>query len=106
RPLKDHYKQLTNPEQKNVIGLVIRNAQRLQRLINQLLDLSKVEAGKMGLHTSYLDLVQLLREITSSYESLAKEKKIRYSFYPQVKELMVYADEEKIEKIIYNLLSN
>ena len=105
-PLKDHYKQLSNPDQKNVIGSVIRNGQRLQRLINQLLDLSKVEAGKMALHASYLDLVQLLREITSSYESLAKEKNIRYFFYPEVKELMVYADEEKIEKIIHNLLSN
>ena len=105
-PLKDHYKQLSNPDQKNVIGSVIRNGQRLQRLINQLLDLSKVEAGKMGLHASCLDLVQLLREITSSYESLAKEKNIRYFFYPEVRELMVYADEEKIEKIIHNLLSN
>ena len=52
-PLKDHYKQLSNPDQKNVIGSVIRNGQRLQRLINQLLDLSKVEAGKMKLHVSY-----------------------------------------------------
>ena len=105
-PLKDHYQQLSNPDQKNVIGSVIRNGQRLQRLINQLLDLSKVEAGKMELHASYLDLVQLLREITSSYESLAKEKKIRYFFYPEVMELMIYADEEKIEKVIHNLLSN
>ena len=105
-PLKDHYQQLSNPDQKNVIGSVIRNGQRLQRLINQLLDLSKVEAGKMELHAFYLDLVQLLREITSSYESLAKEKKIRYFFYPEVMELMIYADEEKIEKVIHNLLSN
>ena len=50
-PLKDHYKQLSNPEQKNIIGSVIRNGQRLQRLINQLLDLSKVEAGKMELRS-------------------------------------------------------
>ena len=105
-PLKDHYKQLSNPEQKNMIGSVIRNGQRLQRLINQLLDLSKVEAGKMKLHTSQVDLVELLREIVASYESLAKEKNIRYFFYPEVKELMMYVDEEKIEKIIHNLLSN
>ena len=50
--------------------------------------------------------MQLLREIASSYESLAKEKKISYFFYPEVKELMVYVDEEKIEKIVHNLLSN
>ena len=105
-PLKDHYKQLSNPEQKNMIGSVIRNGQRLQRLINQLLDLSKVEAGKMKLHTSYIDLIELLRELVASYESLAKEKNIRYFFYPEVKELMVYVDLEKMEKIMHNLLSN
>jgi signal transduction histidine kinase/DNA-binding response OmpR family regulator/ligand-binding sensor domain-containing protein len=105
-PLRDHYKQLTNPDQKNIIGSVIRNGQRLQRLINQLLDLSKVEAGKMKLHSSQGDIVELLRQIVSSYESLAKEKNIRYFFYPEVKELMMYVDEEKIEKIIHNLLSN
>ena len=105
-PLKDHYKQLSNPEQKNIIGSVIRNGQRLQRLINQLLDLSKVEAGKMKLHTSHVDLVELLREIVASYESLAKEKNIRYFFYPEVKQLMMYVDGEKMEKILHNLLSN
>ena len=105
-PLKDFQKKLTDPEQKNVIGAVIRNGQRLQRLINQLLDLSKVEAGKMKLLASHVDLVQLLREITASYESLAKEKNIRYFFNPEVNELMVYVDEEKIEKIVHNILSN
>jgi signal transduction histidine kinase len=85
---------------------VIRNGQRLQRLINQLLDLSKVEAGKMRLHTSQVDIVELLRQIVASYESLAKEKNIRYFFYPEVNELVTYVDEEKIEKIIHNLLSN
>lgn len=105
-PLKDIQKQLTNPEQKTLIGSVIRNGQRLQRLINQLLDLSKVEADKMKLNASYADLVQLLREIASSYESVAREKNIRYFFYPEVQELMMYINEEKTEKVIHNLLSN
>ena len=93
-------------DQKSVLGVMMRNGQRLLRLINQLLDLSKLEVGKMTLHTAPIDLVQFIREIASSYESLAADKNIRYFFYPEVKELMVYIDEEKIEKVLHNILSN
>ncbi len=75
-------------------------------LINQLLDLSKLEAGKMKLHAHQVELVQFLREIASSYESLADDKKIKYFFYPEVTELRAYIDAEKMEKVVHNLLSN
>jgi DNA-binding response OmpR family regulator/two-component sensor histidine kinase len=93
-------------DQKSVLAVMMRNGQRLLRLINQLLDLSKLEVGKMTLHTAPIDLVQFIREIASSYESLAADKKIRYFFYPELQELMVYIDQEKIEKVVHNLLSN
>jgi DNA-binding response OmpR family regulator/two-component sensor histidine kinase len=93
-------------DQRSVIGVMLRNAERLSKLINQLLDLSKLEAGKMTLHASRVDLVQLLREIASSYESLAANKNIKYFFYPEVTELVVYIDQEKMEKVVHNLLSN
>src|SRR3989337_868542 len=60
----------------------------------------------MQLHTTCIDLVQFLREIASSYESLAADKNIRYFFHPEIQELMVYADEEKIEKVVHNIFSN
>ena len=105
-PLKDMYNGTFKGDQKSVLAVMIRNGQRLLRLINQLLDLSKLEAGKMTLHTTPIDLVQFIREIASSYESVAADKKIRYFFYPELQELMVYIDQEKIEKVVHNLLSN
>ncbi|MEO5601731.1 MAG: two-component regulator propeller domain-containing protein, partial [Cyclobacteriaceae bacterium] len=69
-PLRNFYGKASKDDQK-VFGVMLRNAQRLLRLINQLLDLSKIEAGKMQLHTSPLDLVEFLRQIASSYESMA-----------------------------------
>ena len=85
---------------------MMRNGQRLLRLINQLLDLSKLEAGKMVLQANQTDLVQFLKEVVSSYESLAADKKIKYFFYPEAQELNMYLDNEKIEKVIHNILSN
>ncbi len=105
-PLKDLYQKTSEGDTKTVLGPVIRNGQRLLRLINQLLDLSKLEAGKMTMQASQTDLVQFIKEIASSYESLAAEKKIKYFFYPEAQELSMYLDNEKIEKVIHNILSN
>ena len=105
-PLKEMYNGTFQGDVKPVLGVMIRNAQRLLRLINQLLDLSKLEVGKMELHTKPMDLVQFLRETASSYESQAAEKKIKYFFYPEVQQLTAYADSEKLEKVVHNLLSN
>ena len=105
-PLKDLYNKTNNHDQKTVIGTMMRNGQRLLRLINQLLELSKIEAGKMKLQTHQTDLVQFLKEIASSYESLATDKKIKFFFYPEMQELMTYIDTEKIERVFHNILSN
>ncbi len=105
-PLKALYEGTYIGDQKTVFGLMMRNSQRLLRLINQLLDISKLEAGKMQLQVVETDLVVFLRHVASSYESLAADKKIRYFFYPEMPELMVLVDQEKMEKIVHNLLSN
>jgi signal transduction histidine kinase/DNA-binding response OmpR family regulator len=105
-PLKEMYDKAASKEERSSIGIMLRNAQRLGKLINQLLDLSKLEAGKTTLHLRQTDLVQFLREIASSYESLAANKNIKYFFYTEVTELMVYIDAEKIEQVVHNLLSN
>ncbi len=98
----------TVPEdtQKRELRMMRRNAQRLLRLINQLLDLSKLEAGGMKLHTSKGNIVAFIKGMTMSFHSLAERKEIFLDVRPDVEELEVYFDKEKLEKIIINLLSN
>ena len=105
-PLKEMYNGTFKGDQKPTMGVMMRNGQRLLRLINQLLDLSKLEAGKMALQPTPVDLVQFLKETSSSYESMAVDKKIKFFFYPEVPELILLIDQEKMEKVMHNLLSN
>ncbi len=88
------------------LGLIQRNAQRLLRLINQLLDLSKLEAGKMSLTTAPGDLVSLVRGTLQSFESTATQKAIGLHFTTTQPRLMRQLDRDKLEKILYNLLAN
>ena len=105
-PLKEMYNGTFRGDQKPTLGVMMRNGQRLLRLINQLLDLSKLEVGKMSLQASQTNLVQVLKEIASAHESWAKEKKIKFTLYFEMEELILFIDVEKIEKIMHNILSN
>jgi signal transduction histidine kinase/CheY-like chemotaxis protein len=86
--------------------LIRRNANRLHALINQLLDLSKLEAGKMELQIQKGDIIKFVREICASFDSLAEHKEIRFlKNLPSGMDDGWY-DRDKLEKIFNNLLSN
>ncbi len=105
-PLSKMLAQAKSKEKKQEFKLMQRNAQRLQRLINQLLDLSKIEAGKMTLQSRPENIVALLNRIVQSFESQAKLKGIELKFQSEQDEIIAYVDREKMENIFYNLLSN
>lgn len=105
-PLGKLLSQTKSKEKKQELKLMQRNAQRLQRLINQLLDLSKIEAGKMTLQAQPENIVALLNRIVQSFESQAKLKGIELKFQSEPDEIIAYIDRDKIENIFYNLLSN
>lgn len=87
-------------------NLIKRNAAGLLDLVNQILDLRKMEVGKLKLDLVQADIVLYLRYILESYEALAELKDIRLHFLPDEKELWMDFDKEKMLRIISNLLSN
>jgi signal transduction histidine kinase/AraC-like DNA-binding protein len=106
-PLED---MLTKKEisEKNRITMerMHRSASRLLALINQLLDLSKIDSGSMKLELIESDLYRFLRIIFNSFTPLAKRKNIRFKFRIPGDEFRTFYDQDKIEKTTYNLLSN
>ncbi len=76
------------------------------RLINQLLDLSKLEAGKLELKTSKSNIVPFIKGLTMSFESVAEGKDITLKVKSEKDEIELYFDKEKMTKIMTNLLSN
>ena len=87
-------------------GTIKRSAKRLLELINQLLDLSKLEAGKLDLKASKGNIVSFIKGITMSFESVAEGKDITLKVIPLKENIELYFDKEKMTKIMTNLLSN
>jgi len=93
-------------KEKGKLQVANRNARRLLTLINQLLDLSKLEAGSMELRAERQNIVLFLKNIFYSFESLAESKKIALKFESDSENILMNFDSDKMEKIICNLISN
>ena len=83
-----------------------RNATRLHQLINQLLDLAKLESGGMRLDITQADLLYFLRVVVSTFESMAEARNIRFNVQIPAGSFLTSLDIEKVETVLYNLLSN
>ncbi|MEL6254464.1 MAG: response regulator, partial [Bacteroidota bacterium] len=88
------------------LGMMQRNAERLLRLINQMLDLSKLEVGEMQMHYENTDIYAFLQELAEAFQSQADLKSIQYHIDIPPGNKLMQVDVEKLEHIIYNLLSN
>lgn len=88
------------------LNIIQKNARRLLRLINQLLDISEIEADHLKLRVTKGDLVGFIKEIAALFRWLAVQREIDYSFVTDKEELVCYFDGDKIEKICYNLIAN
>ena len=95
-----------NEYQKKNINYIFRNTKRLERIVNQLLELQKIENTQFKLKAREIDLVKFIREIIALFDETANDKKIMLSFEPKCDELLVWFDPEKMDKVLFNLLSN
>lgn len=82
------------------------NAQRLLRLVNQLLDFRKTESGNLQLEVAEGNIVKFIKEIKLSFEPLAEQMKINFSFVSSSNVINAWFDRDQFEKIMFNLLSN
>jgi signal transduction histidine kinase/ligand-binding sensor domain-containing protein/DNA-binding response OmpR family regulator len=94
------------PFSRDLVVIMRRNARRLLRLINQLLDLSKLETGGIRLQVSENDMIDFIRTLVLSFLSLAENKRIEYEYDLPDSTECVYYDQDKLEKIFTNLVSN
>ncbi|MCB0383556.1 MAG: hypothetical protein KDD05_09765, partial [Psychroserpens sp.] len=88
------------------LNTIEQNSNNLLHLVNQMLDLAKLEQGKLTLHTTQNDIVAYIQHLVYSFSSIAEEKSIHLKFKTEIDELIMDYDAEKIRQILTNLMSN
>ncbi len=93
-------------ERKRFLGIIVGETERLTRLINQVLDLAKIESGKAEWHTQEVDLRDVVRQSVESFSQLFKERAIELSLSLPASVPAVLADRDRLIQVMMNLLSN
>jgi signal transduction histidine kinase/ligand-binding sensor domain-containing protein/AraC-like DNA-binding protein len=104
--LAGQIKAQASESMKSSLDIINRNGHQLLRLVNQILDLSKLESGFLKLDMKQGDVVGYLRYLTESFHSFAKHKKISLHFVSERKALVMDFDPGRLQQIVNNLLSN
>lgn len=105
-PLEQLLNDIVDPQQHNRLAMVHRNASQLLRLINELLDLAKLEAGSLTVNPTQTDLLEFIERTTGVFEEAARQKKISLQVNHSFGHQLYWFDAEKVEKILNNLLAN
>ena len=86
--------------------VVERNTNRMLRLVNQILDFRKIQNKKMKMQVQRVDVVPFVRKVMDNFEAVAEEHRIDFLFETEKQHLYLWVDVDKLEKIVFNLLSN
>ena len=102
------YSQIQNPEQREVLDTVVRNAKRLKRLADDIIDVTKIESQSLKLNKEQLNLNDLISNIIYDYKNIIVKdnNKVKLYFKPFNENLLVNADKGRIAEVVSNLLSN
>ncbi len=105
-PIEKILENSTGAETRKKAEIILRNANRMLALVNQLLDLSRLDYGKLELKTTSGNIVDFIRGLLFSFESLVASKEIMLKLVSEDDHIELYFDPEVMMKIITNLLSN
>jgi len=105
-PLKKMREAENDPRQKELYNLMYRNTLRVLRLVNQLLDMRKIDSGQMQLHFLETDVVYFIKDIMNSFDNLAVSKSVSFTITPEAEITNLWIDQGNFDKIIFNILSN
>ena len=105
-PLLSLIKKEDDPERKSVYETIRRNAERILSLINQMMDLRKIDKGQMQMRMSERDLVAFINDIYTLFNHQAKIRQITFTFDHDCDELPVWIDRSNFDKVAVNVLSN
>jgi signal transduction histidine kinase/ligand-binding sensor domain-containing protein/DNA-binding response OmpR family regulator len=105
-PLDKIIRNTQHPAQKEQFHLIYRNARRLLNMVNQLLDFRKLEVQELRLNPAHADIVRFIKELSFSFADIAEKKSIGFSFESDLTTFYTSFDQDKLERIVFNLLSN
>jgi len=105
-PLDKIIKYTDDQQQKKQFQLIHRNARRLLNLVNQLLDFRKMEVQELKLNATQGNILRYIKELCNSFTDMAEKKSISFSYHSDADQLITFFDHDKIERILFNLLSN
>lgn len=105
-PVDKFLKNSPDGEEKQQYELIRRNARRLLNLVNQLMDFRKMEVKELRINPKKGNIVQFIKELSFSFTDIAEKKHINFQFESEIDNLITLYDEEKLERIMFNLLSN
>lgn len=105
-PLEKLIAENKDPKLQKTYIMIFRNAQRILRLINQLMDIRKLDKGQMRLHFRETDIVGFIEDLMLTFEYMAQRKNIYFNFIHKDEKLNVWIDLHNFDKILLNILSN
>ncbi len=105
-PIDQMIRKTNDQKENQQLQMIGRNARRLLNLVNQLLDFRKMEMSELKLNLVEKDIVAFIKDVAYSFSDVSENKKIHFVFSSEVQALLMPFDLDKVERMLFNLLSN
>lgn len=105
-PLERLLQKETNEEKVQLLSIIRKNSERLLHLINQILDLRKLDMRQMKVHAKLISVSNIVKDILDTFTDVAMQKNIELTFENKIEDTKVWFDPDMLDKCIYNIISN